>query len=216
MNIQIKNKFTLLELLIVIAILAILMTLLLPSLGRAREVSERAVCASNLKQLFTGTMLHSQNNDFKLPPVIRQGVSNTTWIYTVSELMNLPATKNPSRAESDLFQCPTAPVHPSTNSSYASNVFSGYLSRAGGDSRYNEVKLTKISVPNAAFYITDFKWVRPSFHGGFFNPNRGEHLGRVQGLFIDGSVLNLKHPQQTTLNPDSTRYWYQWAYNEGR
>lgn len=212
-----KVNFTLLELLIVIAIIAILMTLLLPSLGRAREVSQRAVCASNLKQQYTGCMLHSQSNDFKLPPVIRQGASNTTWIYTVSKLMDLPATQNPSRAESELFQCPKAPVHPRTNSSYASNVFSGYLSRARrGDSRYKEVLLTNISMPSAAFYITDFKWVRPSFHGGFFNPNRGEHLNRVQGLFIDGSILNLKHPQQTTLNPDSTHYWYQWAYYEGQ
>lgn len=217
---KMKNKqnsyFTLLELLIVVAIIAILLSLLLPSLGRAREVSQRAVCASNLKQQYTGTMLHTQSNNFKLPPVVRRGVANTTWIYTVSKLMDLPATKNPSKAESELFNCPVAPVHPRTNSSYASNVFSGYLSRAGGDSRYKEVYLTNISMPSAAFYITDFKWVRPSFHGGFWNPNRGVHLNKVQGLFIDGSVLNLKHPQQNQLNPESTHYWYQWAYNDGK
>ena len=45
------KKFTLIELLVVVAIIGILMTLLLPSLARAREVSKRAVCVSNEKQI---------------------------------------------------------------------------------------------------------------------------------------------------------------------
>ena len=62
-----NSYFTLIELLIVIAVLSILLTLLLPSLERAREISKRAVCASNLSQLTKVAFLFSQSNDGKLP-----------------------------------------------------------------------------------------------------------------------------------------------------
>ncbi len=45
------KKFTLIELLVVVAIIGILASLLMPSLAKAREVTKRAVCASNQKQI---------------------------------------------------------------------------------------------------------------------------------------------------------------------
>ncbi|MCM8529616.1 MAG: type II secretion system GspH family protein, partial [Lentisphaeraceae bacterium] len=44
------KKFTLIELLIVIAIIGILVSILLPSLNKARDVSKNAVCLSNVDQ----------------------------------------------------------------------------------------------------------------------------------------------------------------------
>ena len=49
-----KLPFTLVELLIVIAIIAILVSLLLPSLSAARKRAENAVCVSNQGQLYRG------------------------------------------------------------------------------------------------------------------------------------------------------------------
>jgi len=45
------NGFTLIELLVVIAVIALLMAILMPVLNRARELGQRAVCLSNLRQL---------------------------------------------------------------------------------------------------------------------------------------------------------------------
>ena len=45
-----NNKFTLIELLTVVAIIGILLTILLPSLSQAREKAYSAVCKSNVKQ----------------------------------------------------------------------------------------------------------------------------------------------------------------------
>lgn len=63
------KKFTLLELLIVIAIIGILLTLLIPSLGKSRYISQKAVCASNQRQSGTGTVLYTKTNNERFPDV---------------------------------------------------------------------------------------------------------------------------------------------------
>jgi len=58
-----KKGFTLIELLVVIAIIALLMAILMPALSKAKEQGKRAVCQSNLKQLFLAWGLYSDDND---------------------------------------------------------------------------------------------------------------------------------------------------------
>ena len=47
---EVSRRFTLIELLIVIAVILILLSLIQPALNRTIELAKRTVCVSNLKQ----------------------------------------------------------------------------------------------------------------------------------------------------------------------
>ena len=66
-----KHRFTLIELLIVIAIIAILASMLLPALNRARGKAEVISCSANLKQIGTGFFMYE--GECGIPPL---GCSN--------------------------------------------------------------------------------------------------------------------------------------------
>lgn len=61
------HAFTLIELLLLIAIIAILAALLLPALGRSKAKAYNAGCVNNLRQLGIATRLYSDANQERLP-----------------------------------------------------------------------------------------------------------------------------------------------------
>lgn len=58
--------FTLVELLVVIAVIALLMAVLLPALTRAKEQGKRAVCLHHLQQLFVAWAMYADSNNDKI------------------------------------------------------------------------------------------------------------------------------------------------------
>ena len=62
-----SHAFTLIEMLVVIAIVAILVALLLPTLDRSKSKGYNAACVNNLRQLAIATRIYADDNRDRLP-----------------------------------------------------------------------------------------------------------------------------------------------------
>ena len=65
-----KNGFTLIELLVVVAIIALLVSILLPALGRARAQARTTLCANKHRQLFLAWTYYADDHDGRIMPTI--------------------------------------------------------------------------------------------------------------------------------------------------
>jgi prepilin-type N-terminal cleavage/methylation domain-containing protein len=74
-----RRGFTLIELLVVVAIIALLIAILLPSLGKARELSNRSVCAANLRGTSQSMNVYASDNQDAYPIILSKP---TTWTLT--------------------------------------------------------------------------------------------------------------------------------------
>jgi prepilin-type N-terminal cleavage/methylation domain-containing protein/prepilin-type processing-associated H-X9-DG protein len=78
-----QKGFTLVELLVVIGIIALLISILLPSLNKARETANKAKCASNLHQIGLAILLYQNDNNQFYPRTVQDttGIPKATWGY---------------------------------------------------------------------------------------------------------------------------------------
>ncbi len=81
-----KRSFTLIELLVVLAVISLLMALLLPALGRAKEIGRRTLCMSNLKQC--GLALTMYANEYGRYPHQRNPTSG--FYYDDTQTVHAP------------------------------------------------------------------------------------------------------------------------------
>lgn len=71
------RAFTLIELLVVVAIIALLISILLPSLNRAREAARRTACASGLGFYARQSLVYSEGNSGTLPCTPQRDIPTT-------------------------------------------------------------------------------------------------------------------------------------------
>jgi len=89
-----RRGFTIVELLVVIAVIGILAALLLPAVQAARESARRSQCTNNLKQLSLGLLQYESSNGCFPPAEIHSRAVNGTcphcdWAGAIGMWMNL-------------------------------------------------------------------------------------------------------------------------------
>ena len=90
------KRFTLIELLIVVGIIAILLSILLPSLSRVKRSAQMAVCSSNLSQVGKATYGYLKNSKQKFPNKVIGGYHWTSnWFGKKGSGFVLSSTRRP-------------------------------------------------------------------------------------------------------------------------
>lgn len=107
-----KRAFTFIELLIVISILALLSSLIFPSIAKAKSSAQRTSCASNLRQLGTGLSLYQSDYDDTYPAAIESNMKGLfitsdhyDYVYSLPEIR--PVITSYLGRSVELFKCPS-------------------------------------------------------------------------------------------------------------
>ena len=165
---HVKSAFTLLELLVVIAVIAILASLLLPALGRAKETARRSSCLGNLRQVNLGIHLYGDDNADSLPILPDPNpYPNGVGAYYKQLVKGYLGLSGAASRQEKVFICPSDRTI-STNATHAftSYTFNGYETHPGDLPRITGQKLGSIQSATKAALVGEY----PAFFGGAWHP----------------------------------------------
>ena len=152
--------FTLVELLVVMAIIGILTSLLLPGLARARERARSSVCTSNLRQLGMAMQQHVLDNAGWFPAAVDTTETGRQWDGQIAPYLDIPVNVWPDSPT--VFRCPTSVIYRDSfhlrhaHNSYMYNRRAG-LNAAGGSPGIGH--LYTIREPGRVVMLVDYGYI---------------------------------------------------------
>jgi prepilin-type processing-associated H-X9-DG protein len=191
--------FSLAELLVVIGIIAMLVSILMPALARAREQAQLVRCQSNLRQIGLGIQMYANANKGRFP-LASHTAAPIGWIDTLVPYGTNPAVR----------LCPVD-QRPSPRTSYLTNSYmqpleawidfnpiSGATLPGGRSKAY--LLLTDVKHPAATAYVVESNdpgdhvhavgWTMPDQVAGSIDVMR--HRDRANYWYVDGHVAAIR------------------------
>ena len=212
-----KKEFTLIELLIVIAIIAILAGMLLPALQSAKNKANSIACVNAQSQLYKSAFLYVDDSNEYFPPclwtgtmkfsdpvwngagiTVNNGNCNWAWLMTGNKYMTYKQIVN---------SCPVRMGDKKT-APYALNFFattaSWQKSSTNATAQKAFWKFSKIRFPSLIIFFADAaNYTNVCYHPSYYSDKypEGRHNGYINAVRIAGNVTAMAPREYMTADP---------------
>jgi len=206
-----RRGYTLVEMLVTIAIIAVLAALMFPAVKAYQSSAHRTQCVANLKQLSMAAATYMADNGGLIPaPVNNRQPDAAAWLTSLKKILGI-STAAAGRAKPSAMCCPAA-----RREYNASNYPDTYGMNNNLQNGNQQIRIQQVTRPSKTALLMDGQlaqmppyWRFTVTHAGNFPKERDfVHNGSINILFIDGHVENRKEAEIPRTQSDPF-----WSYN---
>ncbi len=219
-NITPRRAFTLVELLVTIAVIGVLAAILIPVAGAARARAQAAECGTRIRSLGHAVLLVAEQHRGEWPRSLHSAAAHgqSAWTIELAPVLDLPSPDSAGweAAFNRVYRCPADAVRDVTRYSYGMNV---YLEVYPGGDDYPGApatwrRLARLPTPSRTLLLAEPRsepfadHVMAHLWGGVSAARNAlahdRHQGRSLYAFCDGHIATLR-PEETfdpSLNRD--------------
>ncbi len=199
------NGFTLIEMLVVVAVITILAGLLLPALGKARYKSRVAICLSNVRQIGLASLMYATDNSGRLPPAV--------WNQQYRQIGLL----QPYIPHYNVYTCPARKTEEFWPAWFASGPFDGNACTniaAKQICTYYKANDNATVVGADIATFRDATWVPLALDTDWGTPAQ-PHFGGANIVFLDGHAQYMNSVELSGSDPYGDSPWFNWGQLNG-